>query len=356
MSELDGMDLDIHLHDTSSGIVAVLAGRGTGPAIVLRGDMDALDMPEDTGLDFAAPAGGMHACGHDLHTTMLIGAARLLSDRSTDLPGPVVFMFQPGEEGLHGARCMLEEGLLEVVDPRPARAFAIHVLTILPSGTVGLRPGPLMASADQVRVTVTGRGGHASMPHLAADPVPVACELVLAVETAVTRSIPVFDPAVVTFGVVSAGSAHNVIPESAFLHGTIRAMSEDTRGAVHELVARVAEGVASAHAMTVDVDIEKGYPVTVNDVAEYGRIKGLASALFGQDSVVEMAEPMMGAEDWSYVLEEVPGVMAFLGACPPELDPRTAPANHSNRVDFDERAMVQGVALYAAAALDQVVD
>lgn len=350
---LEELDVEIHLHERTSGVVAIIRGGGDGPAVLLRADMDALPMPEDTGLAFASASGDvMHACGHDLHTSMLLGAARLLSDRRDQLAGPAMLMFQPGEEGDHGARWMLDEGLLKTGGVEPARAFALHVLSVMASGTVAVRSGPMMASADEIRITVTGRGGHASMPHLVVDPVPVAAEIVLAIETAITRRISVFDPTVVTFGRMSAGTAHNVIPETALLNGTIRALSEETRSATHELVARVAHGVAAAHDTTVEVDIQQGYPVTVNDADQHRLVSEVARRHFGDEAVVELANPIMGAEDWSYVLERVPGVMTFLGACPSHLDPAAAPPNHSNRVDFDEEAMAAGAALYAAVALE----
>ena len=352
LAALEGLPLELHLHETTSGIVAVLEGGLPGPAIVLRGDMDGLPMPEDTGLPYASEVhGAMHACGHDLHTAMLVGAAKLLSARRGQLAGRVVFMFQPGEEGHHGAQIMLDEGLLEVVDPAPTGAFAIHVTALYESGTVHHRPGPLMASADEMYVTLTGRGGHASAPYLAQDPIPVAAEIVLATETALTRRISVLDPAVVTFARIAAGTTHNVIPETAELSGTIRALSEDTRTQVHEMIERVATNVAAAHGVEAHVRIRPGYPVTVNDDAFSQLVTDVATDLAGEDAVTPLPYPIMGAEDWSYVLQKVPGAMVFLGACPPELVPGEAPNNHSNRVRFDEAAMATGVALYAAVAI-----
>ncbi len=349
---LADLPLDVHRHETTSGIVAVLGGEQPGPAIVLRGDMDALRMPEDTGLPFASEhEGTMHACGHDLHTAMLVGAARLLSERRSELPGPVVFMFQPGEEGHHGARFMLDEGLLDVVDPAPTRAFAIHVGTAYASGTIHLRPGPVMASSDEVHIVITGAGGHASAPHRAVDPVPIAAEVLLAVQLAVTRQLNVLDPGLVTFGKITAGTTHNVIPESARLEGTVRALSAETRESVHDMLRRVARHVATAHGAEASVEFNLGYPVTVNDPDFTAFVTDTAAALLGEDAVVEMPHPIMGSEDWSYVLDEVPGVMAFLGACPADLDPLSAPSNHSNRVIFDEAAMATGVALHSAVAL-----
>jgi amidohydrolase len=352
LAALDGLPLDIRLHETTSGIVAVLEGAHPGQAIVLRGDMDALPLTEDTGLPFASNViGAMHACGHDLHTTMLIMAARLLCEHRDRLQGSVIFMFQPGEEGYHGARFMLDEGLLEAARDAPTGAYAIHVTPLYATGTINHRPGPQMAAQDKVTVTVKGRGGHASAPFLALDPIPVAAELILAVETALTRRLDPFDPAVVTFGLIAAGTTHNIIPETAQLQGTIRTFSEKTRSTVHRLLQEVAAGVSAAHGATAIVDIEPGYPVTVNDDGFTAFVTETAQRVVGPGAVSPLPNPIMGAEDWSYVLQRVPGTMSFLGACPRGHEPGTAPGNHSNIVLFDEDAMPAGAAMYAGVAM-----
>src|SRR3954462_5401590 len=211
-----GLPIEITTGTTTTSVVGVLRGARPGPTYLLRGDMDALPVHEDTGLPFASEVpGAMHACGHDTHVAMLLGAARLLAERRDLLSGQVVFMVQPGEEGFHGARYMLEEGLLDVVPEAPVSgAFALHISSTFPSGTINVRPGPQMASADQWKVVVRGRGGHASMPHTAADPVPVAAEIVLALQSMVTRRVDVFDPAVVTVGRLEAGTKDNIIPDT----------------------------------------------------------------------------------------------------------------------------------------------
>lgn len=358
LAELEPLHLDVTLHRTTSGIGALLTGAHPGPTVLLRADTDALPMPEDTGIDFASRVDGvMHACGHDTHVAMLVGAARLLAARRSTMRGRVLLMFQPGEEGQGGAKYMLEEGLLDVPTladgtPSPvAAAFALHASATAPTGLIASRAGALMASADRLLITVTGRGGHASEPFRALDPIPVACEIVQAMQTMVTRRIDVFDPSVVTVGRISAGTAHNVIPEVAEIEGTVRAVSERTRLKVIDGIRRVAEGIAAAHEATVEVVVEWGYPVTKNSDHMADFAMGVARSVLGEKQVRRLPNPVMGAEDFSYVLERLPGAMLFLGATPPERNPSTAPPNHSNRVQYDDEAMVTGVALHAATAL-----
>jgi hippurate hydrolase len=351
LDELDGLGLELATGAATTSVVAVLQGERPGPTTLLRADMDALEMPEDTGLDFASAADGkMHACGHDAHVAMLVGASRILARRRAELRGRVLFMFQPGEEGHGGARVMLDEGLLHAhgsVD----RAFAIHITPMIPSGVVACRPGPLLASCDEFRIVVTGRGGHASMPHDACDPVPVACEIVTALQAMVTRVVPAFDPVVVTVTRIQAGTAFNVIPETVTCEGTIRSVSDQSRDLTVNGLRQVAEHVAAAHGCQTRVQLmdDRHYPVTVNDPAAAGRTHAVAAGLIGADHVIRLPTPAMGAEDWSYVLQQVPGSMAFLGAGPPGVK-HPAP-NHSNRMVIDEPAMVTGMALHAAMAL-----
>lgn len=348
LAALEGLPLEIRRGPSTTGVVAVLKGPDNGRTVLLRGDTDALPMQEETGLDYASTIpGAMHACGHDSHTAMLVGAAKLLCANRDRLAGTVMFMFQPGEEGWHGARHMLEDGLL---DPLPDAAFALHVLPNAPHGLVAGRAGPLLASADKVKIWVRGSGGHASMPHDAMDPVPVACEIVTAIHTFVTRQIAISDPAVVTIGKIEAGTTDNVIPDTAFLFGTMRTLSPETRAKVQAGLTRLAEHIAAAHGLTATVEFVKGFPVTVCDPRAVSLGSDTAKSLFGDDAWQTMASPIMGAEDFSYVLEKVPGAMFFLGAAHGDADWKKAEVLHSTRMVIDESVMARGAALHAEIA------
>jgi amidohydrolase len=334
---------------SSSGLIAVLDGARPGRTVLLRGDMDALPMPEDTNVEFASTVtGAMHACGHDAHTAMLVSAARLLCAARERLHGRVLFMFQPGEEGFHGARHMIEDGLLD--DPAPDAAFAIHIAPNAPAGVLSSKPGPLLAAADVFSIDVQGRGGHASMPHHTRDPIPIACEIVGALQSFVTRRIDAFDPVVVTVAQIVAGSTNNVIPESARLVGTIRSVSEAARAAAHAGVARIAEHVARAHDAEASIDITRGFPVTVCDGRAVELAERAVTDLLGAAAWRTMDKPIMGAEDFSYVLQRVPGAMLMLGVCPDGQDWHTACPCHSNRMVLNEAMLARGVAAHCAVA------
>ena len=351
LDALDGLSLETRAGQSVSSVVADLTV-ADGPVVLLRGDMDALPMPEDTGLGFASEVdGSMHACGHDAHTAMLVGAARLLHERRDLLHGSVRFMFQPGEEGHHGARFMVDEGVLDD-ELRVDGAFALHVSPNLPSGSVWTRGGPLMASADVLDITVTGKGGHASSPYLANDPMPVAAQMVQALQVLATRRINTFDPIVVTITKIRAGTTDNVIPETVEMQGTLRAVSENSRGLAIDAMSRLVEGIASAHDMQAELRVRPGYPVTVNDDDAAAFALRVATDLLGNENAGRMPAPVMGAEDFSYVLQQRPGAMSFLGVCPPGEHPARAHACHSNRMTLDEDAMRAGIAMYSALAVE----
>lgn len=351
LEALTGLGLDITLGESVTSVVADLDTGRDGPTVLLRGDMDALPLTEHTDLPFKSKfEGRMHACGHDSHVAMLVGAAKFLSANKHELSGRIRFMFQPGEEGFHGARNMIEEGVLDGVD----RAFAIHVTTDLPVGVVACRGGTLLASSDEVRITVSGKGGHASAPHHARDPIPAAAAMVGAFQTMITRDVNVFDPAVVTIAHINSGTTNNIIPEVAHMEGTIRAVSEETRELVQSRILRVASGVADAHGCGCEVDIVKGYPVTINDAAMAELVGRTAKQVLGEGRYVTSPAPIMGAEDFSYVLQKVPGAMMSLGACPTDVEnPEEATPLHSNRMMLNEDVLQSGIAMHAAMAMAQ---
>jgi amidohydrolase len=353
LAALDGLPVEVTRGQSLSSVTAVLRGGRPGATVLLRGDMDALPVTESTGLPYASRVrGAMHACGHDLHTAMLAGAARLLSARRDDLAGNVIFMFQPGEESYGGARLMISEGVLDAAGERPAAAFALHVASsLLPLGLFSSRDGTMMASADTMEVTVKGRGGHGSQPHRAADPVPAACEMVTALQTLVTRRFDVFDPVVITVGTFHAGTASNVIPDEAQFAATVRTFSAVTRTAVMDAAGALVRDIASAHGLSATAEFVDSYPVTVNSAAEVAFAEQTVTGLFGGERFLRTPFPVTGSEDFSYVLDEVPGAFIMLGACPPDADPATAPFNHSAAAVFDDTVLADGATLLAELAL-----
>jgi amidohydrolase len=337
---------------STTGLVATLTGgAGPGRSVLLRGDTDALPMSEETGLDFASTfPGRMHACGHDAHVAMLAGAARLLCAQRTSLAGEVRFMFQPGEEGYHGARFMLEDGLLGGGDqgPLPNAAFALHIMPNARHGQVAGRAGALLAATDQLDIVVAGRGGHASMPHQTRDPVPVACAIVSAIQTLVTRQFDVFDPVVATITRITAGTAYNVIADSAALCGTLRTLSARNRTALAEAIEQLATGIAAAQGMGATVTITQGFPVTLCDARAVDFGAATVAELFGAEHWKTLASPIMGGEDFSYVLEQVPGAMFFIGVAHEGDDWRQCCGIHSPRMILDESVLPKGAALLAS--------
>ncbi len=353
LAALDGLPLEVTRGRALSSVTGVLRGARPGPTVLLRGDMDALPITERTGLPYAsAVTGVMHACGHDLHTAMLVGAARLLSARQAELPGNVIFMFQPGEEGQGGAALMISEGLLDAAGGRPVAAYALHAASAqFPRGMFSTRPGPMMAAADILDVTVRGHGGHASQPHLAQDPIPAACEMVTALQTLVTRRFDVFDPVVITVGSFHAGTADNIVPDEAHFLATVRSFSAQARDRVRTASLRLITDLAAAHGLLAEADYLDGYPVTVNDAAETAFAGQAIADLFGEDRLITLANPLPGAEDFSFVLDEVPGAFLMLGAAPEGSDPATVPFNHAADAVFDDAVLPDGAAILAELAV-----
>ncbi|MCW2741330.1 MAG: putative metal-dependent amidase/aminoacylase/carboxypeptidase [Blastococcus sp.] len=352
---LDGLPLEISVGERTTSVTAILRGSAPTraavdpPVVLIRGDMDGLPVQEAVDVPFRSRIdGAMHACGHDLHTAMLAGAAHLLSARREQLAGDVVFMFQPGEESWDGARVMIEEGVLTAAGPRPQAAFGMHVFSgLVDHGQFFIRPGPMLAASDQLHVTVQGQGGHGSAPHLALDPVPVLAEMIMSLQSMVTRQFDIFDPVVVTVGLVQAGTKANIIPDTATFQATIRTFSAASRERMSVAAPRLICALAEGHGMEAKVDYVPGYPVTLNDVDETAFATTIAGELFGDVRNEYLLNPLAGAEDFSRILQEVPGSFMGLGAAPPGVDLASAPFNHSPYAAYDDGVLSDGAALYA---------
>ncbi|RWZ58281.1 amidohydrolase [Labedella populi] len=351
LEELAGLDLEVSLGRGLSSVTAVLRGGRPGPVVLLRADMDALPIVEATVLPFASTTGAMHACGHDLHMAGLLGAIRLLHERRAELPGTVVAMFQPGEEGFAGGRLMIEEGVLDAAGERPVAAYTVHVDCVTDGGSFVTRSGPIMASASGLRVRVGGTGGHAAFPEHAIDPVPVAAEIVLALQSFVARRVPATDPAVLSVTrITSESAAANVLATGVVIEANIRTLSRETFTLLRERLAPLVVGIGEAHGCAVTTEYVDSYPVTVNDPAETSVVLGVLDGLDGADHVSRMPSPSMASEDFAYVLEEVPGTLVFLGARPTDVDPDHAPGMHSPTAVFDDGVLAMQAETLATLA------
>ena len=346
LAALEGLPLDIRSGVAENGVVATLKGEGDGPTVGLRADMDALPIQEETGLPFASQTEGkMHACGHDGHTSMLVGAAHALSGMRERLNGTVKFFFQPAEEGGGGGKVMVEEGVADDV----ASVFALHLWPGLPFGKAATKAGPIMAAADAFEMTVRGKGGHGAMPHLSADAIAMAAHIVTALQTVVSREVDPVEPAVLTVGEIGAGTAYNIIPETARLGGTVRTLNEDLRRRMPERIEHLARGVASGMRGDVELDYEFSYPVTVNDEDAARRVLSVAGNLLDNENVIELPNPSMGAEDFAYFLEKIPGAFIWLGIG------EDVSGLHTPTFAFDEEILPLGSALLTALALESLV-
>src|ERR687894_2007500 len=342
LAALDGLPLDIQTGVAENGVVATLQGEGDGPTVGLRADMDALPIREETGLPFASRfEGKMHACGHDGHTSMLVGAAHALCGMRERLNGTVKFFFQPAEEGGGGGKVMVDEGVADDVDS----VFALHLWPGLPFGKAATKAGPIMAAADAFEMTVRGTGGHGAFPHQTADAIAMAAQIVTALQTLVSREVDPVEPAVLTVGEIGAGSAFNIIPETARLGGTVRTLNEDLRRRMPERIEQLARGVAKGMRGDAGLDYDFSYPVTNNEADAAKLALGVAGELFGEKRAVELDNPSMGAEDFAFFLEKVPGAFIWLGV-------GDVSGLHTPQFAFDEEILPQGAALFTALALE----
>lgn len=361
LKALDGLPYEITLGESTTSVTAVLRGgaphaSAEKPAVLLRADMDGLPVQERTGVEYTSRIdGAMHACGHDLHTSMLAGAARLLAERRDQLAGDVVLMFQPGEEGFDGAGHMIREGVLDAAGRRVDAAYGMHVFSALePYAQFCTKPGVIMSASDGLFVTVLGAGGHGSAPHSAKDPVTATAEMVTALQVMVTRQFNMFDPVVLTVGLLQAGTKRNVIPESARFEATIRTFSDESRERMMTAIPALLKGIAAAHGLEVDVDYRAEYPLSITDENETHTAENTIERLFGESRLTRWATPISGSEDFSRVMAEVPGTFIGLSAVAPGADHTTSPFNHSPYATFDDGVLSDGAALYAELAVSRI--
>lgn len=352
LDALADLNLEVTTGKALSSVTAVLRGKSSDKTVILRADMDALPVTELADIEFKSEIdGAMHACGHDLHVAMLIGAANLLTANRDHLNGDVVFMFQPGEEGYDGAGHMIKEGVLTASGKKANATYGIHVMSAgIPNGTFTTKPGIMMASSDELHVTVVGMGGHGSQPHTAKDPIPVAAEMISALQLLITRSFNAFDPVVITVGQFHAGTKANIIPDTAEFQATIRTFSDENRNRIQSEAVRLCKSIAEGYGLTAEVKVVEQYPVTVNN-DDHARFVGqVAKEVFGETGFLEMPYPIAGAEDYSRVLAEIPGSYVFLGASV-DKDFTKSEVNHSPRAMFDDSVLYRGTALLSELAV-----
>jgi amidohydrolase len=344
---LGALGFEVHSGIGKTGVVGVLRGARPGKTIMLRADMDALPIDEENQVPYRSrEAEHMHACGHDGHVAMLLGAARIVMSRKDDVAGTVCFLFQPAEEGKGGAKAMVEDRVLERFGIE--RAYGLHLASAHPVGQVGFREGAFYASSDSIEITVEGKGGHGASPHLSIDPIYVASQFVVGLQQVVSRNIDPIEPAVVTIGAIHGGTTHNVIPSRVKLLGTVRAFDAGVRAKMAERIERVLRGICESSGATYTFEYLWRYPVTTNDVEQTRYVKALAERVVSAEHLADVPK-LMGAEDFSFFAERVPACFFTIGS---NGGPDSAWPHHHARFDIDESALQSGVRMMIALALD----
>ena len=346
---------EIFLGKSLSSIALLIKGSKPGPTVLLRADMDALSVREETGEEFASTNGFMHACGHDLHMAAGIGAAHLLATHSPELNGDVLIWFQPGEEGHHGAEVMIEEGFLELSGSMPIAAYGLHVFTSLPIGAIASKKGPMMASAGDLNVTFHGAGGHGSMPWLSKDPITPMVEAISQLQVMLNKRFDQFDPVILNVGWIRAGddATTNVIADSASFGATVRTFSEKNTKLLHELAPELIHSIAKAYGLSATVEFDRATKVLINDSNAVERVEKVAKQLVGH-GYIDMPTPIAGGEDFASIVNEVPGAFVFVGACPKDINHETAPTNHSAHARFDDSVLPLCSSILASLAFEHL--
>lgn len=351
MDELDNMNIKYHTLVNGNAIVGLIKGKEEGKTLGLRADTDALPVKEETGLEFASNNGCMHACGHDGHTATLLGVAKVLNENKDKFKGNVKLLFQPGEEYPGGAKPMIEEGALE--NPKVDAVMGLHLGNLgkeIPKGKIGVSYGAMMAAVDVMYIKINGKGSHGAYPHQSIDPIVTASEIVLALQTIISREVDPVEPAVVSVTRIDGGFNHNIIPDSVEIQGTVRTVNEDTRQRISRRIEEIVKGITMAHGASYTIDYEFCYPALINSEEFTKGFVESAKKIISEDDIVEMKSPVMGAEDMSFFLQRVPGTFFYLsnlGKIDGEFHP-----HHNPKFDIDEGEMWKGAALIIQSTID----
>jgi amidohydrolase len=350
ISRLKEMDIEYKIL-AETGIVAIIHGVENGRTVALRADMDALPINEETGLSYAASNGCMHACGHDAHVAILLGAAKILTENRAALLGNVKLLFQPAEEGSGGAKIMIEAGCLD--NPRVDAIFGLHIGSLseeVGNGMIGIRRGAMMAAVDKFVIRIIGKGGHGAAPQECVDPITTACEVVASLQKIISREINPVNPAVLTIGKITGGTAFNIIPKEVTLEGTVRTMNDEVRTFIENRIKEIVKFITSANRAEYIINYENSYPVLINDDTATNRLSMAAAKIIEKEKIVELSNPVMGAEDMAYYLREVPGTFFYLGSN--NENKGIIYPHHNSQFNIDEDVLWIGTAVFLQAVID----